>query len=156
MDQRLRKLADHLLGKREAAEFNPAVLGADALAHLFVLDVEPAGDGVRLRIERTGVALEAAFRRPLIGFYLEEFIHGPRAADVIEGFHHCATSREAIWMRQVVRIRDHLPRFVEGVAVFLSPDSIYGGLVIGELPTDVPEGSFDSYPLFSAARGRSP
>ena len=51
-------------------------------------------------------------------------------------------------MRQVVRIRDRLPRFVEGVAVHLGPDRIYGGLIVGELPADVEEGSFESYPLY--------
>lgn len=148
MDRRLRELADHLLGKRNAAEFNPAVVGADLLPHLFILEIEGESDGVRLHVRLVGTALDAAFGRPLAGHHLEEFIHGPRGADVIEGFHHCATTHEAIWMRQVVRIRDRLPRFVEGIGVFLKPDKIYGGLVIGELPTDVAEGSFESYPLY--------
>jgi hypothetical protein len=151
MEQRLREIADHLLGKRNAAEFNPAAVRADALPHLFVLEVEPNGDaedGVRLRVRLVGTALDAAFQRPLAGRYLEEFIHGPRGADVVEGFHHCATTHEAIWMRQVVRIRDRLPRVVEGVAVFLGPDRIYGGLIVGELPADVEEGTFESHPVY--------
>lgn len=148
MDRLLRELADHLLGKRNAAEFNPVAVGSDILPHLFILETEPAPDDVRLRVRLVGTALDAAFGRPLAGHHLEEFIHGPRGADVIEGFHHCATTHEAIWMRQVVRIRGRLPRFVEGIGVFLAPDKIYGGLVIGELPTDVEEGSFESYPLY--------
>ncbi len=148
MDQRLRKLADHLLRKRDAAEFNPAAVAADILPHLFVLEIEPSADAVRLHIRLVGTALDAAFERQLSGHYLEEFIHGPRGADVVEGFHHCATTHEAIWMRQVVRIRGRLPRFVEGMAVYLAPDRVYGGLVIGELPADVEEGSFESYPLY--------
>jgi len=153
MDQRLRRLADHLLSKRSAAEFNPAAAGADVLPHLFVLEIEvpeiePSADAVRLRVRLVGTALDAAFERQLSGHYIEEFIHGPRGADVVDGFHHCATTHEAIWMRQVVRIRDRLPRFVEGVAVYLAPDRIYGGLIIGELPADVEEGSFESYPLY--------
>lgn len=148
MDQKLRKLADYLLSNRSAADFNPAAVDSDVLPHLFVLNVEPATDDVKLRIRLVGTALDEAFQRKLAGCYLEEFIHGPRGADVVEGFHHCATTREAIWMRQVVRIRDRLPRFVEGVAVHLGPDRIYGGLILGELPTDVEAGGFESYPLY--------
>jgi hypothetical protein len=155
MDRRLRKLADQLLRKQDATEVNPAALGADVLPHLFVLEVQGAADQVRLRIRLTGTALDEAFQRPLVGRYLEDFIHGPRAGDVIDGFHQCATTREAVWMRQVVRIRDRLPRFVEGVAVHLAPDRIYGGLVVGELPTDVAEGSFETYPLFIGGRGKT-
>ena len=148
MEQRLRKLADHLLSKRDAAEFDPKAVGVDILPHLFVLEIEPSADSVRLRVRLVGTALDAAFQRHLAGHYLEEYIHGPRGADVVEGFHHCATTREAIWMRQVVRIRDRRPRFVEGVGVHLAPDRIYGGLIIGELPADVEEGGFESYPLY--------
>jgi len=156
MDQRLRRLADQLLRKQDAAEVNPVALGADVLPYLFILEVQRPDEQPRLRIRLTGTALDEAFQRPLVGRYLEEFIHGPRASDVIEGFHHCATTREPIWMRQVVRIRGRLPRFVEGIAVHLAPDRIYGGLVIGELPTDVAEGSFETYPLFTGARGGRP
>ena len=148
MDQKLRRLADYLLSNRSVADFNPAAVDADALPHLFVLEIEAAAEAVRLRIRLTGTALDEAFERPLAGRHLEEFIHGPRGADVVEGFQHCATTREAIWMKQVVRIRDRLPCFVEGVAVHLSPARIYGGLIIGELPADVEEGSFESYPIY--------
>ncbi len=148
MDQKLRRLADYLLSTRAAVDFNPAAVDADALPHVFVLEIEPDADVVRLRVRLVGTALDEAFARPLAGRHLEDFIHGPRGADVVEGFHHCASTGEAIWMKQVVRIRNKLPRFVEGVAVNLRPDRIYGGLIIGELPADVDEGSFESYPIY--------
>jgi hypothetical protein len=148
MDQRLRRLGDHLRGKRNAAEFNAAAVSPDLLPHVFVLEIEPSAEAVRLRIRLVGTALDEAFAQPLAGRYLEEFMHGPRGADVLEGFHHCATTHEGIWMRQVVRIREHMPRFVEGLVVYLAPDRLYGGLIIGELPTDVSEGSFESYPVY--------
>jgi len=148
MDQKLRRLSNYLLSNRSAADFNPAAVDSDALPHLFVLEIEPVDEVLRLRIRLVGTALDEAFARPLAGRHLEEFIHGPRGADVVEGFHNCATTGEAIWMKQVVRIRDRLPRFVEGVAVHLGPARIYGGLIIGELPADVEEGSFESYPIY--------
>jgi hypothetical protein len=148
MDQRLRKLADHLRRMRRAAEFSPTTVEAELLPYVFVLEVEPCLDLVRLKIRLTGTALDDAFQRPLVGHYLEDFIHGPRGADVVEAFHLCAASRQATWMRQVVRIRDRMPRFVEGIAIYLEPDRIYGGLIVGELPTDVAEGSFETHPLY--------
>jgi hypothetical protein len=148
MDQRLRRLSEQLRSKRRVAEFSPAAVDPDLLPHLFVLDVEPCLDLVRLKIRLVGTALDQAFQRPLQGRYLEDFIHGPRGADVVEGFHLCAGTRQAIWMRQVVRIREHLPRFVEGIAFYLDPARLYGGLIVGELPTDVAEGSFESHPIY--------
>jgi hypothetical protein len=148
MDPKLRKLADHLVGRRNASDFNPGAVDPSALPHVFILEIEPPEDAPRLRIRLVGSALDAAFQRRLSGEYLEAFIHGPRGADVLEGFHHCAMTREAIWMRQVVRFRDRLPRFVEGIGVYLDPGRIYGGLVIGELPADVAEGTFESHPLY--------
>jgi hypothetical protein len=148
MDQKLRKLAEYLVGRRIAADFNPSAVDPTALPHVFVLEIEPPEDVPRLRIRLVGSALDTAFQRPLGGRYLEEFIHGPRGADVVEGFHHCALTHESIWMRQVVRFRDRMPRFVEGIGVYLEPARIYGGLVLGELPTDVPEGTFESHPLY--------
>ena len=148
MNQRLRRLCEQLRTKRRVAEFSPATIDPDLLPHLFVLDIEPCMDLVRLKIRLVGTALDHAFQRQLQGHYLEDYIHGPRGADVVECFHQCATSRQSIWMRQVVRIRDHLPRFVEGVAFYLEPARVYGGLIIGELPTDVDEGSFESHPIY--------
>jgi hypothetical protein len=148
MDHRLRRLSEELRSKRRVAEFSLAAVDTDVVPHLFVLDVEPRLDLMRLRIRLVGTALDHAFRRQLNGLYLEDFIHGPRGADVVEGFHHCATTRQPIWMRQVVRIRNHLPRFVEGVAFYLDPNRLYGGLIVGELPTDVSEGSFETHPVY--------
>ncbi len=148
MDLRLRRLAEHLRNRRRVADFSPAAVDPDLLPHLFVLDIEPGQNPIRLRIRLVGTALDQAFLRPLAGRHLEDFIHGPRGADVVEGFHLCATSHEPIWMRQVVRIREHLPRFVEGIAFYLDPDRVYGGLIVGELPTDVSEGSFESHPVY--------
>lgn len=148
MDLRLRRLAENLRNRRRVADFSPAAVDPDLLPHLFVLDIEPGQNPIRLRIRLVGTALDHAFLRPLAGRHLEDFIHGPRGADVVEGFHLCATSHEPIWMRQVVRIRGHLPRFVEGIAFYLDPDRVYGGLIVGELPTDVSEGSFESHPVY--------
>ena len=148
MDPRLRRLAEHLRSRRRVADFSPAAVDPDLLPHIFVLDIEPCVDLVRLRIRLVGTALDGAFQRPLQGKHLEDFIHGPRGGDVVEGFHLCAANREPIWMRQVVRIRDRMPRFVEGIGVYLDPDRIYGGLIVGELPTDVAEGSFESHPVY--------
>ncbi len=148
MDLRLRRLAEHLRSRPRVADFSPAAVDPDLLPHLFVLDIESGQDPIRLRIRLVGTALDQAFLRPLAGRHLEDFIHGPRGADVVEGFHQCAISHEPIWMRQVVRIREHLPRFVEGIAFYLDPDRVYGGLIVGELPTDVSEGSFESHPVY--------
>lgn len=148
MDQRLRRLGEQLRSKRRVAEFSPATVDPDLLPHLFVLDVEPCLDLVKLKIRLVGTALDQAFQRPLGGHYLEDFIHGPRGADVVETFHLCAATHQPVWMRQVVRIRQHLPRFVEGIVFYLEPARLYGGLVVGELSTDVREGSFETHPVY--------
>jgi hypothetical protein len=145
MDSRLRRLADYLLSRRNAAEFYPASVASDVLPHLFILQVE-AKTG-RLRIRLAGAALDAAFGRSVAGHHLEEFVHGPRAEEVLKAFQACAREHTPVWMRQVVRFRDQKPRFVEGIAIFLEPDRIYGGLVVGELPEGTAESSFESRPL---------
>ena len=148
MDRRLKRLADHLRGKRRVTEFSADAVEAELAPHLFSLEIEPCFDLVRLKIEAVGAAFDDAFHRPLVGHYLEDFIHGPRGADVVEAFHQCAVTRQPTWMRQVVRIRGHHPRFVEGIAVYLEPARLVGGLIIGELPTDVHEGSFETHPVY--------
>jgi len=116
IDPRLRQIADHLmtLGKilRHSAPYRS---GAKLLPHLFVLDIErdTAKRTASLRIRLVGTALDDVFHRPLRGHTLEEFIHGPRGKEVIASFHHCADTRQPIWMRQIVHIRDRAPRFVE-------------------------------------------
>jgi hypothetical protein len=135
MDARLEKLFDHFSAFRSASEVNPRDIDATLLPHVYVLDIEGGADAAptRLRVRLTGTALSSAFGRPLIGLYLEDFLHGPRASDVVGGFHDCAEKNEKIWMREVVRIKDRAPRFVEGVAIPLAPARIYGGLLVGEL-----------------------
>jgi hypothetical protein len=146
MDTRLRTLADHLLTKRDASAVDLGAIDAQLQPHLYVVDVERV-DHIRLRIRHIGAALDGMFQRPLIGRLLEEFIHGPRGGDVIAAFHTYARNREAIWMHQVVKLHDTPPRFVEGVAVFLEPERIYGGLFVGELTRPGVEASFERVSL---------
>lgn len=129
MDTRLQRLADFFVARRSAAEVNPREIEAALLPYVYILDVE---SGPRLRVRLIGTALSAAFGRPVAGLYLEDFVHGPRASEVLAGFHECAEKHEKIWMRQVVRISERAPRFVEGVAIPLDPSRIYGGLLVGE------------------------
>ena len=117
------------------SEFDPMAVEPRLLPHLYVLEIQqPQADGDHyLRIRLTGTALDQFFARSLAGHYLEEFIHGPLGRDVISGFHGCATNRKALWMRQVVQVRNRAPRFVEGVAVYLDPARIYGALLTGDV-----------------------
>jgi len=142
MDSRLRQLADYLLSRKNAAEFYPASLSSEVLPLLYILQVEGPPEAVRLRIRLAGRALDEAFGRSVAGHCLDEFIHGPRGADVLGAFHACATTHGPVWMRQVVHFRNKAPRFVEGIAVFLEPDRVYGGLVVGDAATAA--GSFES------------
>jgi hypothetical protein len=149
IDIRLRQIADHLMTLGDSAAFSPASIGAKLLPHLFVLDIErdtPKRTAL-LRIRLVGTALDDAFRRPLRGHTLEEFVHGPRGHEVIASFHHCANTREPIWMRQVVQIRHKAPRFVEGVAIYLKPERIYGGLIVGEYAGSSATDSFERIAL---------
>ena len=52
MDERLRRLATHLRGKRNAAEFSPAAVDPDLLPHMFVLEIERCSCQMEMRIER--------------------------------------------------------------------------------------------------------
>jgi hypothetical protein len=135
MDTRWRQIADHLLSKTWAGEFDPASISAKLLPDIFVLDVQrdSTGKTSHLRIRLVGTAIDQIFNRPLEGHAMEEYIHGPRGDDVLKALHHCADTREPVWMRQVVHIRDRVPRFVEGGAIYLQPERIYGGLVVGEV-----------------------
>ena len=142
MDSRLRGIADYLLAQPDAAAVDPVSIDPQLLPHIYILEVESDAN-VRLRIRLAGTALDEVFRRPLVGHQLEEFIHGPRGADVIASFHHCARTREPLWMRQIVHVKERAPRCVEGVAVFLTPERIYGGLVVGELSLPGVEAGFE-------------
>lgn len=132
MDDRLRQIANKLVKFERAKDVRPRGIGAKLLPHLFILEIEMRADQPRLRVRLVGTALHQLFGRDLRGHHLEDFIHGPRGAEVIAGFHQVATSHTPLWMRQRVAMTDRAPRFVEGVVVFLSPNRLYGGLVAGE------------------------
>jgi hypothetical protein len=149
MDARLRRIADHLMALKDSRAFNPASVDPKLLPHMFVLDIErdSVERGLRLRIRLTGTAMDLSFRRPLRGHFLEDYIHGPRGGDVITGFHHCARTGEPLWMRQIVRIPQRMPRFVEGVVIYLESDRLYGGLVVGEYASPSAPENFERAPV---------
>jgi len=145
MDSRLRRIADFLLAQHDAEAIKPAAVDPDLLPHLFWLDIErdPTEANVRLRIRLVGTSIDRIFQRPLKGHYIEEFIHGPRGDRVIESFHHCANTHESIWMTQIVHLKDRMPRFVEGVVVYVAPERLYGGLLVGEAAKESVHASFE-------------
>ena len=149
MDIRLRQIADLLMALQDSTQFNPALIGAKLLPHLFVLDVErdTSSRPLQLRIRLVGTAIDSVFRRPLQGHFLEDFVHGPRGNEVIASYHHCAETGEAVWMRQVAHIKDRAPRFVEGVAIYLKPERIYGALIVGEYADSAAAESFERITL---------
>ena len=134
MDSHLRQIVDVLLACRSADEVTPRSFEPKLLPHLFVLERERE-EPLRLRVRLAGTRLNEIFGRRLEGHHVEDFMHGPRSADVIRGFHDCATAHTPLWMRQVVSLPGRAPRFVEGVLVFLPPNRIYGGLTAGEYAT---------------------
>lgn len=144
MDSRLSALAGYFLSRAAAADVLPSAIDAKLLPHVFVLEVEA---GPRLRVRLAGTALDNAFHPGLVGCYMEDFIHGPRGEEVLRAFHDCATSHAPVWMRQVVRIKNKVPRFVEGIAVFLAPDRIFGGLLVGEMRDGFADTTFQRCPL---------
>ena len=137
MDSKLLRVSEYLSACKTGSDFNPMAI-AGLLPHVFVLEIERdvATQQPRLRIRLMGGELDIAFGRSLVGKYLEAFIHGPRGAEVIEGFHDCANTHEPLWMRQIVQIRDKSPRFVEGILFYLAPERIYGALLVGNLTHD--------------------
>jgi hypothetical protein len=149
LDSRLRQIADYFLAQKTVATIDPVAIGAKLLPHVFTLAIErdPASHALQLRIRLIGTAIDDAFGRPLKGHVLEEYIHGPRGAQVIDAFHHCAARQEPMWLRQIVQIPDKLPRFVEGVAIYIEPERIYGGLVFGEIADGPAQAGFESAAL---------
>lgn len=131
MDSSLRQIADVLLACKSADEVTPRSFDSSLLPKVFVLEIEP-DEPLRLRVRLAGTRLNQLFGRRLEGHHIEDFLHGPRGADVVQGFHDCATTHRPLWMRQVVILPGKAPRFVEGVLVFLPPNRIYGGLTAGE------------------------
>jgi hypothetical protein len=150
MDSRLRQLADVLFVQADKGALNPVMITANLLPHVFILDVErdAAKQALRLRVRLTGTAIDGILGRATSGHALEEFIHGPRGDEVLAGFHHCANTREPLWMRQVVQIKGKVARFVEGITIYLPPERICGGLVAGELPAQSTSSSFERDVLF--------
>lgn len=142
MHHRLSDIADYLHGCRSASDVDPIAIRPSLLPHMFILSISRSRH-LRLRIRLVGTAIDAVFQRPLKGHDLEEFMHGPRGHEVIAAFHRCANGHEPIWMRQVMQLPDQSPRFVEGIAVYLPPERIYGALVVGELPQDIRLPSFE-------------
>jgi len=113
---------------------DPVDIPPHILPLIYVLRIEqlPESGQIRLCVNLTGTKLDAAFGRSPKGKYMESFLHGPHGAKVMAGYHRCARTQEPLWMRQVVSLHHGPPRFIEGVAVYLSPGYIYGGLVIGD------------------------
>lgn len=66
----------------------------------------------------------------------------PHDVGVIKDFHSCVRDKQNILARQIVRIGDNLPRFAEGIGFRVESRRICGGLVIGDLQSDVPGRSF--------------
>lgn len=58
-------------------------------------------------------------------------------------------------MRQVVLIEGKAPRFVEGIAIYLAPERICGGLVAGEMAGHLSSGAFERAVLSRTLGGRS-
>ena len=145
MNAVLREIAVFMANRDTRAPFDPLQVRAGLLPYFYVLEVgHDAAGRIRLRVRLTGTALDRAFGRPLRGQFMEDFLHGPRSHDVLRGFHTCARDRVPLWMRQVVAIHDRLPRYVEGVAFFVEPDRIYGGLIMGEVANPIDHPGFES------------
>ncbi len=134
MDIRVRRIADYFLTCSDRSDVDPTDIAPALWPHIYVLRIEPdAPPGTpHLRVALTGTSLDATFGRSMTGRHLETFLHGPRGSEVIAGYLHCAQTGEPIWMRQVARLADRPGRYVEGVAVYLTPGYIYGGFVAGE------------------------
>jgi hypothetical protein len=148
MDPKLRRIADYLLARLERDDIDPLDIAPDLLPHFFILEIRKQGNSTTsMYIRLVGTALDAAFGRCVSGRDLEDFLHGPRSADVLNGFRRCHAERQPLWMRQVVRIGDKVPRFVEGVACPIMPNFIYGGLHLGEANVKDDELGFECRPI---------
>ena len=158
MDPRLHQIASYFLARREAAEFSPQTIGGSLLPFLFVLEIEraPSNWVSGLRVRLVGTALDRAFGQPLKGQKLEDFIHGPKSDDVLKAFRHCATTRDPVWMRQLVYMRERQARSVEGVVTYLEPERLYGGVIVSEVTTRLVRESFERQHLMRAMEGAVP
>lgn len=149
MNPILHQIADYMSNHKDRAGIDPLEIGAELLPHLFILEIErhDAASPPRLRIRLSGTALDQAFGRCVMGHYLEEFLHGPRSIEVLNGFRRCATTKVPLWMRQVVHITERPPRYVEGVVFYVTPELIFGGLILGEISDLNSASSFESRQL---------
>jgi hypothetical protein len=143
MNNSIARISAYLSTCATSADFKPMAI-APVLPNVFIIELERTAPALKpkLRVKLIGTALEKAFGRPLVGEYLESFIHGPRGNEVIKGFYDCAATREPLWMRQVMKMKEGGARFVEGVLHYLVPERIYGGLAMGEW-THTDESSFE-------------
>jgi hypothetical protein len=146
MNPILARIAAYLSKRRDGTAVDPVHIAPDLLPFLFILAIERDRPDAppRLRIRLTGTTLDNAFGRSVKGHYMEEFLHGTHSAAVLDGFRSCVESGTGIWMRQVVKIASRAPRFVEGVAIHVEPNRIYGGLQFGELVDHNTSSSFES------------
>jgi hypothetical protein len=148
MDPRLGGIARYLFAHRSRALIDPLDIGAELLPHFYILEIQQqAGALPALHIRLAGTALDLALGRCVKGNDLNDFLHGPRSADVLAGFYHVALDQVALWMRQIVTIANKPPRFVEGVAVPVAPGLICGGLVFGEITIADVSAGFESQVL---------
>lgn len=146
MNPVLRRIADYMADRKDRSAIDPVEIGRDLLPHLYILEIDRNGAAgpVRLHIRLSGTALDHAFGRSVRGHYLEDFLHGAHSAEVLKGFHDCAQDLAPRWMRQVVEIANRPPRYVEGVAFYVTPELIYGGLILGEVSGQSSAASFES------------
>ncbi|MBI2254136.1 MAG: PAS domain-containing protein [Proteobacteria bacterium] len=145
MNPILRQIADFMSKRQSSAAIDPIEIRPSLLPYLYILEVETDATGRRrLRVRLTGTAIDRTFGRSLRGAHLDDFLHGPRSSDVLNGFLACAEHHTPIWMRQVVELHDKPPRYVEGIAYFMEPNLIYGGLMLGEVPGEDVGPSFES------------
>lgn len=153
LDPLLLRIAEYLATRRSRDEIDPIDIPPDLLPHLFVLEAEQGAlpDTARLRVRLTGTSLDIAFGRSVKGCFMDDFLHGSHSASVMAGFRRCQVANEAIWMRQVVRISQRAPRYVEGVAFPVAPNLIYGGMRFGELSNRSAESTFEIQVLIPSA-----
>ena len=153
MDTRLDRIAEYFVTRNTNAPVDPLTIAPDLLPHIFILAIEHGEPPQpnRLRVRLTGTALDAALGRRLVGHYLDEFIHGPRGAEVLDAFNRCAEDGKPIWMRQVASLNCDALRFVEAVAIRIGHDRLYGGLIVFEWAGKVDTPIFEYLSLRSSS-----
>ncbi|MEQ1754944.1 MAG: PAS domain-containing protein [Micropepsaceae bacterium] len=87
MNPTLTELARYLTSCNTREDFKPMAIPA-LLRHVYVLDIETdEGSGTPLfKIKLTGTSLDTIFGRALSGRHLHEFVHGPKAAEVMNTY----------------------------------------------------------------------